>query len=375
MPWIARTPSQDRIDFWRGLSQGGHKVAKWPHSNTVRIDPRFRVSRTHFSVLPLASRWGFWYKPIVPGWDPEDPDNYAFGWFDMEVRDLDHIGLTAAQNEWGYAMEVDIKSVASLRLFPTLPGIEVTIDLIHADGTLKQFGNWPFNTSFLDFQYNIDTKERAATPGWSLEVPTPPGMALKIIEMFAVSECYLFPEEEVGMAEFNGVDAYVSLDHNLKTVNQDFRLSADIRLHDVTTFWPVFGIEGAGGFVGMDGADTIFGAFRRPTTWTPVLDTWFNWRLEFEQVSQLNLRTFIDDVLVDESTISRQQMALNTVGVYRHGVSGTIWANMDVKNLKYFSGGPPSNDVELDMPLLANALDIGPDQNHGTTFNMDLPDV
>jgi hypothetical protein len=192
-----------------------------------------------------------------------------------------------------------------------------------------------------------------------------------------MSECYTFHDEDLQAisAEFNGVDSYIRLDHDLKRVNSPFIMSARIRLHSPDDFWPVLGTDGSGNFCGMEGSDTIFGAHRLSTTWSPLLNEWFDWRLEFEQVSANNLRTFINDVQVDESTIIRQQMALNTLGVYKHGVSGTLWAHMDMKDFKYLSGDAPSTVVEAHLPLRVNALDLGPDENHGETFEMDLPDT
>jgi hypothetical protein len=48
---------------------------------------------------------------------------------------------------------------------------------------------------------------------------------------------------------------------------------------------------------------------------------------------------------------------------------------MDIRDLKIETGTPGDYETLLDMPLRTNALDIGPNENHGTTFNMDLPSV
>jgi len=174
-------------------------------------------------------------------------------------------------------------------------------------------------------------------------------------------------------AEFNGIDSYISLDQLMTGFNSSFIMSARIRLHDTTVFWPILGREGTGGFFGMDDEDLIFGNLRLATSWTPVLDTWFDWRYEFEQVLQLKHKLFIDDIEVMDRTTNRQFATFDNLGVYRHSVPGPLWGNFDMQHLRITSGVPPSPILVLDMPLTVNALDLGPSANHGTPFNMDLP--
>jgi hypothetical protein len=125
----------------------------------------------------------------------------------------------------------------------------------------------------------------------------------------------------------------------------------------------------------MDGSDVIYGGTRRSSTWTPVDDVWFNWRMEFEQDIGLTMKVFIDDVEVSNFATNRMNVPINRIGVYKQGDPGAFWTDGAFKNMKLWMGDPPSTDVELDMPLSENALDFGPKSNHGTTFNMPLPSV
>jgi hypothetical protein len=177
------------------------------------------------------------------------------------------------------------------------------------------------------------------------------------------------------MAAFNGSDAYIALDNDILTFNKDFIIDVDIRLNVADGWMPVFGRAGLGGFIGMDGSDVIYGGTRRSSSWTPVADEWFNWRMEFEQSIGLTMIVYIDDVEVSNFATNRMNVPINRIGVYKQGASGSLWTNGDFKNMKLWMGDPPSTDVELDMPLFENALDSGPKANHGTTFNMALPSV
>jgi hypothetical protein len=376
MPWFEPNPSQDQLDFWQGHPAANRrKISKWPHSNTIRIDPKYRVKDTDPTMIPLASRYGLYYSKPIAGYDPDDTEFNASGWWDLAVIDENHIGVTTEENDAGYTVEINIQHFEELEEDGG-PGIELCVEFDHASfGKLKYFEEHPADGPTNLWKYDMNTFVFSEVGQRRWEHPDPPYDQLLLPRLFAVPECELFPFLPVGMAAMNGSDSYITLDHNIPRLDVPFKISADIRLHNVTSHWPLFGLDGQGGFTGMNEDDTIFGFLTLPTSWVPVLDEWFNWRFEFEQVSQLNYRTFIDDVLVDETTGGRQFSHRNTIGVYKHGVSGTIWADMDVKNLKVTIGDVPSSNVVLDMPLIDNALDLSDDANHGTTFNMALPSV
>ena len=186
--------------------------------------------------------------------------------------------------------------------------------------------------------------------------------------------CGCTRDDPVGFSKFNGIDSYIALDSNTPTLDAPFKLEAEIRLHNVTTFWPIFGREAAGGFLGMDDNDLVFGNITLPTSWTPVLNTWFKFRLEFEQAIQLQYKLFIDDVeVLDTTSIRQTTIDFINLGVFRHNDPGVIWGDFDMRFLKLQMGDAGNLTTALEMPLQVDAQDIGPLGNHGTTFNMDLP--
>ena len=376
MPWFERNPIQDDLDFWQGHpGSNRHKVAKWPHPNTLRIQPRYRVKDTDPTLIPLAMRYGFWYSKALLPYDRDVPEFNAAGWWDLLVRGDNHIGVTTEESAAGYVCDINVKHLEELPV-RGVPGIEFSVVFQHATlGDLTYFEEYPVGQLTNLWKYDMNTWVFSDLANRYWTQPDPPYANVIIGRLFGVSDCYGFPQTPVGMAAFNGSDAFISLLQDITGFNQDFVIDVDVRLNDAMTWWPVFGRAGLGGFIGMDGADLIFGSVRETTTWTPVEDVWFNWRLEFEQPDLLKLKLFIDDVLVATTITSRFNTPINRVGVYKQGASGSLWMNGDMKNLKVLLGDYPSTDVELDMPLIENAQDAGPEANHGTTFNMELPSV
>lgn len=362
---------QQQIDYWL-LPQGQpHKISRWPTNGSLRSDTRYRRFTNQFN-FPVATRYlvHFHFEDNPP--PGPSPDIDVWFWVD--------INLGSGANYQGESALDPIVPRCTFtlteeeELIPSgFPGVQLIVEVFHAETTFSTTYQWldDFGHPFVN---PINTNDHPP----DFENGQPPGEEDpgRFTDVWGVSECYDFPvdpESGPGFAAFNGVDAYISLTQVTPNFNAPFVLSADIRLHDVTTFWPIFGKEGTGGFVGMDEDDLIFVILVLDTDWVPVLDTWFNWRLEFEQETQLGYKLFIDDVQVMSRTTNRVFAQLNNLGVYRHNSSPTIWANMDMKNLRLLTGIVPSQDVSLDMPLSLNARDLGPLENHGTTFNMPLP--
>ena len=205
------------------------------------------------------------------------------------------------------------------------------------------------------------------------QLPWTGGVADSCDNLFLCPPCNCTRDDPVGFAAFNGTDSYIVLTQDIPTLNVAFKLEAEICLHNVTTFWPIFGKEAVGGFLGMDNSDMIFANEIFATSWVPVLDTWFKFRFEFEQTSQLQYKLFIDDVEVLDVVGFRQNLNFINLGVFRHNDPGVIWGDFDMRFLKLQMGDAGNLVTALEMPLIENALDLSVNANHGTPFNMDLP--
>lgn len=359
------------------------RVSKWPNPNTNRTKNAFRMQLGEGLPFPRPQRYKLWMDFV-----PEAPNNRLYPIIDLDKAGEFELFGTSGEDISGREVEMSIIQ----HLEDDFPGS-------HSSGIeyafkFKQIGfddyheQWFFETDHFGGNPKENPMQESSlfsplTLHHVHDVPSDLNLTWPInnfVPMFnwePMSECYTFHDEDLqGInAEFNGDDSYIRLDHDIVGLNQDFIIEADVRLHDPDDFWPLFGRDGQGGFIGMEGADLIFGFLQETTTWTPLLNTWFNWRLEFEQESQLQIKLFIDDVQVSVNTINRLNTPFNTIGVYKHGISGTLWAHMDVRNLKVKTGDAPSTVSKLDMLLQVNALDASPEENHGETFNMDLPDT
>lgn len=358
-----------------------NRVPKWPHPNTNRTKCAFRMALGDGLPFPRPDRFLCLMLQV-----PNEPGGLAFPWIDLDEIDEFVVQGSSGLNSRGREVILTITQHLEPDFDPVFqPGIEYHF-------LFKMPGFDDFN-----FHYFYENRTPAGDPceisylsspssGTCLQTRTQDDPEILDVDwpetlmephffFTPMSVCYDIPEGgcEDGFAAFNGEDAYIALDHNLFNTNSDFIIEAQIRLKELDHFWPLMGREGTGGFLGMDGEEFIFGNLRLATSWTPTVNTWFKWRLEFEQPLQLKYKLFIDDIEVMDRTTNRQHLQFNRLGVYKHGVSGTIWANMDMRELKFWSGDSPSTDVELDMPCDDDACDVGPDENHGTTFEMELP--
>lgn len=357
------------------------RVSKWPRPNTNRIKCDFRMSLGEGTPFPRPGRF------ISQMFDvPETPNGRQYPVIDMDVSGAFSLHGTSGINIDGRTVDLDIIEHL-IADFPgsTKPGIEYHF-------LFKKVGNDDFNwTWYFESEFppgtprDIPMRANSSAPVQGvkeikddpqfLDVDWPSNFGQSDFQFFTMSECFDLTafEAPIGMAEFNGVDAWILLDHGLVNTNTDFIIEARIRLKELDHFWPLMGINGTGGFLGMDGEEFIFGTLRLATSWTPTKDVWFNWRLEFEQPLQLKYKLFIDDIEVMDRTVARQHLQFDTLGVSKQGVPGTIWANMDMRSLKMWTGDFPSSTVAIDMPCETDACDIGPDENHGVTANMTLP--
>jgi len=296
---------------------------------------------------------------------------------DLEPVAGGHIEGTTEPNVDGLVLRVSIQSLESL---PDLlvPGVRIEIELsLEDNGSVIYWENWATFPGSSRWSPNSENWVGGGdTQGWIIDPLWTFGNFVQKYQ--SGNECYAFPRqssENGGFAEFNGVDSYIELDHNVNAFSLPFRVTYEMRWKVVQNWKPMFGNFEAGGFFGMKQERSVFGGLSIPTTWVPVTDHWVSYRYDFEQTGQLAHQLYIDDIVRMDAIASRQFMSANRLGVYRHGLLGELWAAMDVRNLKYLTGTVGDFTTVLDMPLIENALDLGPQANHGTTFNMDLPSV
>jgi hypothetical protein len=376
MGWAALQPTTLELDHWQFKpSPGVSKVSWWPHPNSARINCLFRIKHTFPQLIPIAGRYGFYYHERFVDWDVDTPELNQMGAFEAVPIEANHVRLTLGENAEGFSVVIDIEGV---EVTPNegLQGVVCTVVITHATfGTQTAVGEYSVIPTRQNWFHNQNTDTEAPAGGWIYENDPTWTIPVLVPVLFAVADCYEFDRLPPEFASLNGADAYIELTDLMSFANSPFKMACEIRLNQTVNHWPILGRDGTGGFFGMEGDDIVFGNLQLDTSWEPITDTWFTWVYEFEPVTQLQHKLTIAGTVVKDATHSRQSPPFDMIGVYKHGVSGTLWADMDIRDLKIETGTPGDYETLLDMPLRVNALDVGPNANHGTTFNMRLPSV
>lgn len=374
--WVANDQERDEI-------LATSKIALWPAPNTARVNRFMRMKNMLPNCHPAAGRI---FVEMLPTQVPPQVlraivtiDNFA---------ENDCWGETEADAD-GRKIKVSIRSDDDFvdNQGTHWSGIVYAFEysrtgfdwwrrsFIDADGghtsQSARFPSFVHHDSFNRFGGFLD-EFGGPNPDWGFTV-------FQQVAASSVSQCWTPPGAALGplggFAEFNGVDAYISLDHNTINHNGPHFLEAELRMNarGIQTIMGRQTSASVWGFDGFDGrwSNQTFGALP-----LPPLNVWFKYRQEFEWSSGLQLRyeIFIDDVLEHAQTSGRINTFWQNLGVRRRQTA-PVWGDFDLKNLKYHTGSFASPIVRLDMPLQINALDSGPDANHGTTFNMALPSV
>lgn len=379
MPWFEFLPNDDERTYWKVGPLTQPKLSKWPSPNSNRVHAGFRIAADP-DLIPYSSKYVIEYK----GWRDSpavgDPEVHRMFWVDLDViTDGVHLaGNAGVDPETLYDADVSIKQYTSLPSTGN-PGREIRVDLEHSQGAtavmtleyqdlggqrLRYNRNWAQSSPIASIDFG--------SAEWPQEVNR--------FEWYPVPECYTFPPQAPilppeGFAEFNGINSYIALTKLTKAFNDPFRVTCEFRIRGQPDWMPIWGKFATGGFFGKDQTDVVFGNLRLNTSWAADVDVWHTYRYDFEQTGQLGHQEYIDGINVMDRVVARQFMDSNRLGVYRHTVPGTIWGHFDLRDLKYLKGTVGSFVTELDMPLRLNALDSGPELNHGTTFNMALPSV
>jgi len=375
--WLNYTPEDEDLIYW-GMHPVGvnHLVGTWPNPGSPRVDARYRMLHgDNCTASPSRFLLRVRHELIVDPPTAATKDVWAL--MDLVPIAGGHIEGTTVANPDGIVLRM---SVQNLEVLPDLliPGVRMEIELSLADnGSVIYWENWatfPGSSRWSRFANNwVGGSE---TQGWIVDPLWTYGNFVQKYQ--SGSECYDFPRQSEilpGFAEFNGIDSYIALSHSVDAFSLPFRVTCEFRMRGQPDWMPIWGNFAAGGFFGKDKSDVIFGNLRLPTSWNANVDAWHTYRYDFEQTGQLGHQEYIDGINVMDAVTNRQFMQANRLGVYRHTVPGTIWGHFDLKHLLYQKGTVGNFTTVLDMPLQENALDLGPQANHGTTFNMDLPSV
>lgn len=358
-----------------------NKVAWHPQPNSLRINPRYRMLPGAGLPCAMAQRH---LMRILPNGGVEG--EIFNGWLDVVPISDDVLEGSTGLSPEGYELQLQVIDyglvldpvslshgivmlwtfsktgetpffVRYIRRAPLYPGQNgVTPNMIELFGVKLPA---PFITT--DFDPLIHT--------WWTNEPSE-----QYYEWTTMSECWQFPEPPIedGFAEFNGVDAYLSITPDSIAFSGVWKWEFDIRIRSFLNCWPLqsgslWHVRG-----GVDATNVVIQNNGVPHGGAITLDTWHHvvlqrgWGPAVSGLSEL----FVDDTFIADN------MTNNTGGPF-HYMGGNApqgrgnWGDFD---LRYMLIQTDNGDIltVLDMDLTIDACDDSPQQMVGTTFNMDL---
>lgn len=376
MPWLNDDgrANYDSLAFRNG-------VALWPHPNTTRINPFFRLGIGDGLPYPRASRYIFLIQPYFPVdetfysgwidlvaiaensfigdsgtdpdgrkmtlemwevWDPADPDDPLNRW--VLKMTYERAGFTPFS--WEYSWYVNAFGFDPAPLSLAIGGGSIFPWVASIDWVSAAVNDWSANPP--RNYYWIATQTECGVPGEVIPDLQP-------------------------FARFNGIDSYIALSSQTNSLSEPWEIEADLYLRDADQNFLLSNTGSGASYVRLHQNKFWWG--NAPVVLNPVypLDEWFHLRATRDWDFAGNyVRVWVNAVLVGFVQTANLSKAFNRLGAFFNNPN-TIWGNFDMKNLLLREGGPSSPVTRLDMPLLVNACDIGPASIKGTTFNMDLP--
>lgn len=376
MPWLV-TDGRANYD----AKAFRHGVAQWPHPNTERINPFYRLGVGEGLPFPRASRYLFLIQPYYPG------DETFFSCY------IDLVATAENTFTGDSGVDPDGRKI-SLNMFEVWDPLNPTdpANSWHMEITYERAGFTPFtwvwrwDVNFLGF----DLAPMAFSLGgpftfpWDVQSDWTSGPVndwsasptKNHLWWATQSECgdpgVIQPDEPFAL--FNGIDSYIHWTPNIGPLASSFLISGEVYLRSAVRAWVL---------THSTSTTTIFGFQAGLCHWrsnngliTPALplDEWFEFEFEREWLFPTGNRYRLRINGVERANFNgpNYSLSFDESGV-RHGVSPTQWSNFDLRNLVILTGSPASPIVELDAPLFFDACDSGPNAIKGETFNMDLP--
>lgn len=372
MPWFVPPLTNDEESAF--IQPGGpsipHKVGRWPHPNTDRVDARF-IMRHMDPLAHTANRRLF----CVSTDDTSDFLNFPhwslFGHWDIEVIADHHLQQTVTANVHGWDLIVDFQSFDVLP-FKGNPGIEVKFKTSHAASGHWHQKTFEFDHGIMPFTWNTVAAGTLVIQSETTESPAFPYNFVKFFD-WPMSDCFLFeraPPAPLDFAEFNGVDTSILFDGFTNTTAARHQTEFDIRFKDTSsnavlarsnnsTRWLNVNVTGCQ----WRSTVTSFGSSLN-------INQWYRVRLEFNWNDPgTNWKLYLDGVLDGTNpTSGSSSLFFNLMG--KRGA--TYVGNFDLKNLTLQDTDPASPRLLLSTELQVNACDIGEKTLKGTTENMTL---
>lgn len=328
---------------------------------------------------PRASRWMFRLSPVFHANPP-----IFNGWLDLvAISDTVLEGQSGPDPDEGWDINLSIENY----IFPAVDpdfgksGIRMRWTITHPgepDWSYrimfdKDAAEWVNGIPFDIFQVFVDPialftddHDPILNPSWAT-VPS------SNIGFLAMSECWLFPPlvAPAGFAAFNGTDTSILFDQFTNDTDARYQLEFDARFRDFSTNALLARTDNTVAWVNINRGGVAWKQFNIAFSPFLVNNVWYRIRLEYNWNDPgTGRKLYLDGVLNAHLPASGNvDLHFNLMG--KKGP--TYIGDFDCKNLTLLDTDPAAPRVLLDMPLIADACDVGELSIKGTTENMLLP--
>ncbi len=369
-------PSQAELDFWLFPDGQPHKVSRWPQFITPRSTARFMLPHQG-DVAFVAGKW--LVRVTLSQHDTPRPPLTLWATFDLQPQAAVNPGVGDTALQVGTVPERMIFSLLpSNNVFGTgQTGViaEARISDLAGPPSFNYWvrAAWLENVTGFPWGVNSDTVPPDLV---QFETDTFNGWRAGNMSIYGVSDCYGFPRltPPLQALSFTGQPGQELRLTNLTTpVANRWQITAEVYLRSTDKAWLFSRSANDNEQTGVDNP-----GFRWRNSFVPVsggwpLNQWFLFRAEREWLFPTGNQTriFVDDVQRGSANIGNLSLSFDRVGW--NGRPTWPVPDFDVRNLKLETGTPAAPNVRVDFPFLVNTCDVGPLQNHGIPFNVNLP--
>ena len=374
MTWFA---NDDAVEYL--FAKDNTKVSLWPHSETVRIDPRFRLINGEAKPAPRGSQYFVRFK--IDDGPPAVFKNCLVPLLPIGDQELE--GSSGVSTD-GFEFILRIKSWVTPDPVFSVFGFESHITYKHAgfpDFFVRQmYGTTdPASAPTLALKVELPKWFETMGPFWFSSdydplVNTDVNVAIMQNNWFhwPLSECIdLTPVAPQGMAEFNGTSSTYLLDTFNTGSPARWRFEYDIKAQSAAEI-VVLGFSGSALVLqNWSGRFCAWRSFIVDTGSALPIGTWVHIDFDYEwDLAGSNLMRVFKDGVPSGTALNLATIAAGD----QFGKKGaTITGFFDLKQFKLLKGGVAAPTVEIECPMDVDACDLGPYLLGGTTFDMTLP--
>ena len=377
MGWM---PNDTTVARWDTL-KANTKLGRWPKAESARIDARFRMLHVEGTPNPIASRYVVRIFPFTAS----TVDFFAI--IDLAyVPASDHLFGTSGVNVDGREVTLTVTQYDP-GTDPIFGDRGIMFDFTYqkdGGGISHAYFMWSVdifgdnNVPYRPFSLGVTPNWLRASLGpvaptdWT-ELPVHNGF-----HWITMSDCYVLEEQAppAPLDDFiagNGTDAYVQNDQFHNMFHSSFKFSAQVRWRSLTNAILLCSSTDVADVLGIFGTDLLFNGVTIPLSPVPGLGVFGEFIFERARTPPGEIfRVFWEGTEIGTSTAVFPELNWDRMAGNRPTVP-VQWGDLDMQDVLWSQGLPPSDFIGFDMDCAVAACDVGPQAIKGTTHNMPLP--